>query len=110
MSEGAFSITVPSGAKTLVITYVGRQTKELAIGNNASFTVSLEPVTSALNEVVVIGYGNAKEGKPYGCSNNGIFQRHRKNGKHHDRTGYTGTVRGCLCYTELPASRAEEFR
>src|SRR5688572_10939068 len=60
-SEGAFSITVPSGAKTLVITYVGRQTKELSIGNDVSFTVSLAPVSSALDEVVVIGYGNARK-------------------------------------------------
>ncbi len=59
-AQGVFSITVPSGAKTLVITFVGRQTKELSIGNTASFTVSLEPVRYALDEVVIIGYGNAK--------------------------------------------------
>lgn len=60
-SDGFFSITVPANTKALVISYVGRQTKEVNIGKTGPVIVNLEPVTSALNEVVVIGYGNAKK-------------------------------------------------
>ena len=59
--EGTFSLTLPAGAKTLVITYVGHGTRELSIGNNVTFSVTMHTTTSNLNEVVVIGYGNAKK-------------------------------------------------
>src|SRR5262245_25016978 len=59
-AAGVFSITVPVGAKTLVVTYVGHQPKEISIGNNVSLSVVMATTTSNLNEVVVIGYGNTK--------------------------------------------------
>ena len=57
--SGAFSLNVPASAKTLVISFVGMQPKEVAItGNNIN--VTLAGSANALTDVVVIGYGKAK--------------------------------------------------
>lgn len=57
-ADGSFSISVPAGSKTLVISSVGFDTKEVAISDNMSIT--LEAKNAALNEVVVVGYGTRK--------------------------------------------------
>ncbi|WP_407524172.1 SusC/RagA family TonB-linked outer membrane protein [Lacibacter sp. MH-610] len=57
-ADGSFSISVPSGSKTLVVSSVGFETKEVAISDNMSIT--LETKNAALNEVVVVGYGSRK--------------------------------------------------
>lgn len=57
-ADGSFSISVPSGSKTLVVSSVGFDTKEVAISDNMSIT--LEVKNAALNEVVVVGYGSRK--------------------------------------------------
>ncbi|MEN1786200.1 MAG: TonB-dependent receptor, partial [Bacteroidota bacterium] len=54
--DGNFSIEVPSSA-TLVISYVGFQTTEVPVNGRSSINVTLNPDASALDEVVVIGYG-----------------------------------------------------
>jgi TonB-dependent starch-binding outer membrane protein SusC len=56
--DGSFSISVPSGSRTLVISSVGFDTKEVAVGDN--LTITLETKNAALNEVVVVGYGSRK--------------------------------------------------
>lgn len=60
-ADGTFRITVPAGATTLVMTYLGYQTQEVAVGTGA-LNVSLTATTGAnLNEVVVIGYGTQRK-------------------------------------------------
>ncbi len=59
-TSGVFSVTVPSGAKTLIITSVGMKQKEVNIGASNIIEITLEPTVQNLNEVVVIGYGTAK--------------------------------------------------
>src|ERR1700760_2125634 len=57
-ADGSFSINVPSSATTLVISSVGFAGQEVAITGGA-LSIALVPSQSALNEVVVIGYGTA---------------------------------------------------
>ncbi|HVG14821.1 MAG TPA: TonB-dependent receptor, partial [Chitinophagaceae bacterium] len=57
---GAFSLDVPATGKTLVISYVGMQPKEIAIGNQTTFNTVLTGTSSTLSDVVVIGYGTAR--------------------------------------------------
>lgn len=57
---GVFSLTIPSNAKTLIISSVGMKLQELKIGSAEIMEVVMEPVSQNLNEVVVIGYGTAK--------------------------------------------------
>ena len=54
-ADGAFSIQVPSGSTTFVITSVGYKSQEVAISDNVS--VGLEQAEGDLSEVVVVGYG-----------------------------------------------------
>lgn len=57
--DGKFSIEVPAGKKTLVISLIGMKTKEVTAGSN--IRVVLEDDSKALDEVVVTGYGNVKK-------------------------------------------------
>lgn len=59
-SEGAFSITAPASAKTLVISSVGFRTEEKAIGDDYMI-VTLSPNNKNLDEVVVVGYGQSQK-------------------------------------------------
>ena len=58
--SGNFSIPVPASGVTLVISYVGYETKEVTIKNEDVIDVELNPLKSNLNEVVVIGYGTQR--------------------------------------------------
>ena len=54
-ANGKYTISVPENS-TLVFTYMGFTTKEVAVGSSTVVNVTLEPSNSDLNEVVVIGY------------------------------------------------------
>ncbi|MEO7765839.1 MAG: TonB-dependent receptor plug domain-containing protein, partial [Ferruginibacter sp.] len=58
--DGAFSITVPDKSNTLEVSNVGFETKEVSILGITNVMVALNAKTTALNEVVVIGYGTQK--------------------------------------------------
>ncbi|MBY0480451.1 MAG: TonB-dependent receptor [Chitinophagaceae bacterium] len=60
-TDGTFSLTAPSSAKTLVISSVGFSSKEIAIGNKNNFAISLQSSTQNLDEVVVVAYGTQKK-------------------------------------------------
>ena len=58
--DGDFTLpNVPSSAKTLVISYIGMQTQEVAIKPN--MRVMLESDTQVLDEVMVVAYGTTKK-------------------------------------------------
>lgn len=60
-NNGTFSIQVSEKVKSLKITYVGFDSKEVSISGVSTVTVSLSPEDKALNEVVVVGYGTQKK-------------------------------------------------
>jgi TonB-dependent starch-binding outer membrane protein SusC len=55
--DGKYTIDVPSGSKTLVFSFIGMQQQEVAIGNQTQINVIMVELATALDEVVVIGYG-----------------------------------------------------
>ncbi len=55
-AEGMFTIGVPSGRKTLVISSVGYESMEVDITNSSNVSVQLKETTGGLTEVVVTGY------------------------------------------------------
>ncbi|MGN6394393.1 MAG: SusC/RagA family TonB-linked outer membrane protein [Mucilaginibacter sp.] len=57
---GNFSIDADAGA-VLVISYTGYITKEVTIRDNSFITVTLRDNNTALQEVVVVGYGSVKK-------------------------------------------------
>lgn len=54
--NGKFSLNVTYPYGTLVFTYLGFKPSEVAISGRSSINVELEPVTTSLSEVVVVGY------------------------------------------------------
>ena len=60
-SEGNYTLTVPNGTGTLVISFIGYSSQEVPINNRSTINVSLAPDMKALEEVVVIGYGTQKQ-------------------------------------------------
>lgn len=58
--DGNYSISVATG-KTLVYSYLGFKTQEIAIGSASTYNVSLEMDSAQLDEVVVVGYGTQKK-------------------------------------------------
>jgi len=65
--KGTFSIRA-NPKETLVLTYVGFESTELAVGQNSSFNISMKQADSELGEVVVTALGIKKERKALGYS------------------------------------------
>jgi TonB-linked SusC/RagA family outer membrane protein len=63
--DGEFSISVQQGA-TLVISFIGLETKEILVGESSSVSVVLNPSTEQVDEVVVTAMGIRKETKALG--------------------------------------------
>lgn len=60
-ADGSYSITVPEGAASLVISSVGYAPQEVSISGATAGNATLYPSTGNLSEVVVIGYGTARK-------------------------------------------------
>ena len=58
--DGNFSLNVQPGA-TLVISYIGFLTQEIAVGNQSTINVTMKEDDTQLEEVVVVGYGVQKK-------------------------------------------------
>lgn len=58
--DGEFTISAPAKG-TLVFSYIGCKTKEVAINGQTQIDVTLENNTEMLEEVVAIGYGTVKK-------------------------------------------------
>ncbi len=59
--DGNYTIEVPSGATTLVFSYVGYSKQEIDINNRTTINVTLTEDAQALSEVVVVGYGTQRK-------------------------------------------------
>jgi TonB-dependent starch-binding outer membrane protein SusC len=55
--EGEYSLSVPADATTLIYSYIGMSTQEIAIGTQTTINVVLAEDLIGLDEVVVVGYG-----------------------------------------------------
>jgi len=59
--NGRFSLNMPEGKNTLVISYIGYKTQEVNIVDNNFITVKLSDNSLNMDEVVVVGYGSQKK-------------------------------------------------
>ncbi len=57
---GRYQLSVPSESTVLVFSYIGYETQERLVGDSRNFDITLFPSTTAIDEVVVIGYGEQK--------------------------------------------------
>jgi TonB-linked SusC/RagA family outer membrane protein len=66
--DGKFSIRVSKPTATLVVSYIGAKTQEVALQGRTNITVTLQDESSLLDEVVVVGYGTMKRSDLAGAS------------------------------------------
>ncbi len=59
--DGTYSLPLNANGKVLVFSFVGMETKEIAIGTQAEINVTLAENTIGIDEVVAIGYGVQKK-------------------------------------------------
>ncbi|MBE7171218.1 MAG: TonB-dependent receptor [Williamsia sp.] len=60
-SSGRFSVSLPGQNRELVFSYVGYENQVVNVGNSSSITVTLQPDSKALEDVVVIGYATVSK-------------------------------------------------
>ena len=60
-NDGNFSLSLPSDAKTLVLSFVGMLSQEIVIGNKTVINVEMQDQTIGIEEVVAVGYGTQKK-------------------------------------------------
>ena len=57
LADGSFTLSVPTGARTLVVSYVGMKSSEVALSSASFYNVTLQSDAIGIEEVVVVGYG-----------------------------------------------------
>lgn len=60
-NAGTFKMEIPSNAHTLIFSFVGMKSQEVAVSNKTQFDVQLTEEEIGLEEVVVVGYGVQKK-------------------------------------------------
>jgi TonB-linked SusC/RagA family outer membrane protein len=55
--DGSFHFNLPTGNETLIFSFIGFKTQEVAVNGRSTLEVSLQDDNAALDEVVVVGYG-----------------------------------------------------
>jgi len=64
--DGKYSIAVPAGSNTLVVSYTGFTTKEVEIGTSNTLNITLDDAAEQLSEVVVTSLGIKKDKRALG--------------------------------------------
>jgi len=65
--DGNFSLKMPGGKGTVIVTYVGLKEKEVRVSSDRENRVTLEDDDTQLEEVVVVGYGQQKKASVVGA-------------------------------------------
>ena len=60
--DGRYTLSVGGPSDILVFSFVGYTTQEIQVGNQRTINVSLAMAVTALDEIVVIGYGTQRRG------------------------------------------------
>ena len=77
MTDAKGKFTIKANAKaTLVVSFVGFESKEAVVGSQSTVNFSLTPGTSALNDVVVTSLGISKKQKALGYATSTISAEH----------------------------------
>ena len=61
-AEGNYKLEIPEGTVVLVFSSVGYVTEEVSITNESELNMVMAPDVTALDEIVVVGYGTQRKG------------------------------------------------
>ncbi len=59
--NGHFTLNVPASAQSLIFRLIGMADQEVAIGGSSTISITMSASTSAIDEVVIVGYGGGKK-------------------------------------------------
>ena len=59
--NGAFKLSIPSRPSKIEVTYIGFKPKTLTVNDEVELTITLEENSKALEEIVVVGYGQMRK-------------------------------------------------
>lgn len=59
--NGTFSLSMPAGKNTILVSFIGMEAKEMDVTGKDNITVVLKELTVELGETVVVGYGQQKK-------------------------------------------------
>ncbi len=99
-SQGEFTLAVakkPAADASIVVSYLGYKPQTIVIGSRTTFDVVLVEESTAMDEVVVVGYGTQK--RPYGST---LLGGERCNPQPTDPNHLSGSSRSYArrdCYT-----------
>lgn len=96
--DGEFKLDVDDNAKILVISYLGYETQEIAIGNKSVFSVTLNESNEALKEVVIVGFGGTQKKASVVSSITTISPAEIKGPTSNLTTMMAGRVSGMIAY------------
>ena len=65
--QGKYALSVPGPGVTLVFSFVGYLSQEIAVGNQSTVDITLVPNNKLLEEVVVVGYGTQRRANVTGA-------------------------------------------
>ncbi|HVU94792.1 MAG TPA: TonB-dependent receptor [Puia sp.] len=57
---GVFRLSVSSGKAKLIVSFVGHESQEIAVGDRANLVLALKKSNDNLSDIVVVGYGTVK--------------------------------------------------
>lgn len=60
-AEGNFSLNVKGNDAVLLVSYVGYENQEVKVGDKTKLTIKLVPMSTALDALVVVGYGTQRK-------------------------------------------------
>lgn len=60
--QGQYILNSVAKGQTLVFSFIGMQTVEITVDDRVTYNVALQPETTSLDEVVVVGYGIQRKG------------------------------------------------
>ena len=70
--DGAYSLNVPEGSETLVFSFIGMETQEIAIEGQTTINVAMVDESIAMDEVVVTALGISRTKKSLGYAAQGV--------------------------------------
>ncbi|WP_187262675.1 energy transducer TonB [Pontibacter beigongshangensis] len=114
--NGHFTLPAPAESGTLVFNYIGYEPAETTVGPGTSMVqVNLFPSASALNEVVVVGYGTARAAEaaaPSPVGGTRAFNKYIKENLRYPDAAREGSVKGKVevAFTVTPAGLPGNLR
>ena len=66
--QGKYVINVPAGATSLVFSFVGMITQEIAVAGKTSIDIVLQPEVTGLQEIVVTAFGIKRQSRELGSA------------------------------------------